>query len=191
MEKTAALASGILQGIGGEKNIQRLENCMTRVRVEVHNDDDLDLPRLKQLPGVSGYVKQGQQHQLIVGPGKAAQVVDAMRALMVGGEATASFDDAESTKAQAKAKYKAPMSDALRQLANVFIPLIPAFIASGLITGIINILKRPDIVGDFATQYPNLLGILGIFGSAVFAIMNILVGVNTAKVFGGSLAWAG
>jgi PTS system sucrose-specific IIC component len=40
------------------------------------------------------------------------------------------------------------MSDALRQLANVFIPLIPAFIASGLITGIINILKRPDIVGD-------------------------------------------
>jgi phosphotransferase system IIB component len=41
------------------KNIQRLENCMTRVRVEVHDDDQLDLPRLKQLSGVSGYVKQG------------------------------------------------------------------------------------------------------------------------------------
>jgi PTS system sucrose-specific IIC component len=172
------------------KNIQRLENCMTRVRVEVHDDDQLDIARLKQLPGVSGYVKQGQQHQLIVGPGKAAQVVDKMRTLM-GGKAEASFDDAERTKTQVKAKYKAPMSDALRQLANVFIPLIPAFIASGLITGIINILKRPDIVGDFATHYPNLLGILGIFGSAVFAIMNILVGVNTAKVFGGSLAMGG
>ena len=191
MDKTAALASDILLGIGGEKNIQRLENCMTRVRVEVHNDEKLDLTRLKQLPGVSGYVKQGQQHQLIVGPGKAAQVVDAMRALMTGGETAPTFDDAERTKAQAKAKYKAPMSDALRQLANVFIPLIPAFIASGLITGIINILKRPDIVGNFATQYPNLLGILAIFGSAVFAIMNILVGVNTAKVFGGSLAMGG
>ncbi|MEX5360155.1 PTS transporter subunit EIIB, partial [Klebsiella pneumoniae] len=127
----------MLQGIGGEKNIQRLENCMTRVRVEVHNDDQLDVPRLKQLSGVSGYVKQGQQHQLIVGPGKAAQVVDAMRALM-GVSASASINDAERTRAQAKAKYKAPMSDALRQLANVFIPLIPAFIASGLITGIIN-----------------------------------------------------
>lgn len=86
MDKTAALASDILLGIGGENNIQRLENCMTRVRVEVHNDDKLDVMRLKQLPGVSGYVKQGQQHQLIVGPGKAAQVVDAMRALMTGGE---------------------------------------------------------------------------------------------------------
>ncbi len=92
MDKTAALASDILQGIGGEKNIQRLENCMTRVRVEVHNDEQLDVPRLKQLSGVSGYVKQGQQHQLIVGPGKAAQVVDAMRALIVGGESVA-IDD--------------------------------------------------------------------------------------------------
>ncbi|WP_048981630.1 PTS glucose/sucrose transporter subunit IIB, partial [Enterobacter hormaechei] len=103
MDKTAALASDILLGIGGEKNIQRLENCMTRVRVEVHNDEKLDLTRLKQLPGVSGYVKQGQQHQLIVGPGKAAQVVDAMRALMTGGETAPTFDDAERTKAQAKA----------------------------------------------------------------------------------------
>ena len=191
MEKTATLASAILAGIGGQGNIQRLENCMTRVRIELHDDEKLDVAGVKQLPGVSGYVKQGQQHQFIVGPGKAAQVVDAMRAQMVDGEVSTTADDVERNKALAKAKYKAPMSDALRQLANVFIPLIPAFIASGLITGIINILKRPDIVGDFATQYPNMLGLLAIFGSAVFAIMNILVGVNTAKVFGGSQALGG
>lgn len=189
MDKTAALASAILNGVGGQGNIQRLENCMTRVRVELFDDAKLDLAATKQLPGVSGYVKQGQQHQFIVGPGKAAQVVDAMRAQMTG--ADAAVYNVERNKAEAKAKYKAPMSDALRKLANVFIPLIPAFIASGLITGIINILKRPDIVGDFATQYPNMLGLLGIFGSAVFAIMNILVGVNTAKVFGGSQALGG
>ena len=189
MDKTAALASAILNGVGGQGNIQRLENCMTRVRVELFDDAKLDLAATKQLPGVSGYVKQGQQHQFIVGPGKAAQVVDAMRSQMSGMESAQ--ENVERNKAQAKAKYKAPMSDALRKLANVFIPLIPAFIASGLITGIINILKRPDIVGDFATQYPNMLGLLAIFGSAVFAIMNILVGVNTAKVFGGSQALGG
>lgn len=114
-----------------------------------------------------------------------------MRSLIAGGGERADVNNIERTKSEAKAKYKAPMSDALRKLANVFIPLIPAFIASGLITGIINILKRPDIVGDFATHYPNMLGLMGIFGSAVFAIMNILVGVNTAKVFGGSLAMGG
>lgn len=188
MDKTAVLASDILLGVGGEKNILRLENCMTRVRVEVQDDGQIDIPRLRQLPGVSGYVKQGAQHQIIVGPGKAAKVVDAMRSLIADGGERADANDIERTKSEAKAKYKAPMSDALRKLANVFIPLIPAFIASGLITGIINILKRPDIVGDFATHNPNMLGLMGIFGSAVFAIMNILVGVNTAKVFGGSLA---
>lgn len=192
MDKTATLASEILPGIGGAGNILRLENCMTRVRVEVKDDSLLDIARLKKLPGVSGYVKQGAQHQLIVGPGRAAQVVDAMRELLLDrGETLSSEDDIAQNKAQAKARYQAPMSEALRKLANVFIPLIPAFIASGLITGIINILKRPDIVGDIATQYPNILGLLAIFGSAVFAIMNILVGVNAAKVFGGSMAMGG
>lgn len=88
MDKTATLARDILLGIGGEQNILRLENCMTRVRVEVKDDAVLDIPRLKQLPGVSGYVKQGAQHQLIVGPGKAAKVVDAMRSLLAQGEIT-------------------------------------------------------------------------------------------------------
>ncbi|WP_158698456.1 PTS transporter subunit EIIC, partial [Cronobacter malonaticus] len=134
-----------------------------------------------------GYVRQGGQHQFIVGPGASAKVVDAMRSLMAE-QPTA---DISATKAATTKKYKAPMSDALRQLANVFIPLIPAFIASGLITGIINILRRPDIVGDFASQYPDALGLAAIFGSAIFTIMNILVGVNTAKVFGGSTALGG
>ena len=65
MDKTAVLASDILLGVGGEKNILRLENCMTRVRVEVQDDGQLDIPRLRQLPGVSGYVKQGAQHQIM------------------------------------------------------------------------------------------------------------------------------
>ncbi|MFI8416637.1 PTS transporter subunit EIIC [Serratia sp. NPDC078593] len=192
MDNTTVLATQILTGIGGEGNILKLENCMTRVRVEVSNEQCLDLPALKKLTGVKGYIKQGNQHQFIVGPGTAAKVVDAMRSLSRSVEPVESVrDDISRHKAAAKAKYAAPMSEALKKLANIFIPLIPAFIASGLITGIINILKRPDIAGDIALSYPNLLGLLALFGSAVFAIMNILVGVNTARVFGGSQAMGG
>jgi len=187
MEKSTRLAQALLQGIGGAANIIKLENCMTRVRVEVSDEGLLQLNDLRQLEGVKGYVKQGSQHQFIVGPGAAAKVVEAMRSLM----SPAAIDSVRENRARAKAKYHAPLSDALRQLANVFIPLIPAFIASGLITGVINIIKRPDIVGDIATQYPNLLGLAAIFGSAIFTIMNILVGVNTARVFGGSTALGG
>ena len=45
MDKTAVLASDILLGVGGEKNILRLENCMTRVRVEVKDDGQIDIPQ--------------------------------------------------------------------------------------------------------------------------------------------------
>ena len=192
MDKTTALATQILAGVGGEGNILKLENCMTRVRVEVSDEQRLDLAALKQLSGVKGYIKQGEQHQFIVGPGAAAKVVDAMRALLSGSaQPVVAVGDAARIKAQAMQKYAAPMSGALKKLADVFIPLIPAFIASGLITGIINLLKRPDIAGQLAVDYPNVLGLLAIFGSAVFAIMNILVGVNAARVFGGSQAMGG
>ncbi|EFE95829.1 PTS transporter subunit EIIC [Serratia odorifera] len=191
MDKTTALATQILAGIGGEGNILKLENCMTRVRVEVSDEQRLDLALLKKLDGVKGYIKQGDQHQFIVGPGAAAKVVDAMQALLGSAPPVSAADDISRNKAAAKARYAAPMSDALKKLADVFIPLIPAFIASGLITGIINILKRPDIAGDIALSYPNVLGLLAVFGSAVFAIMNILVGVNAARVFGGSQAMGG
>ncbi len=191
IDKTQLLASEILRRVGGAGNISKLENCMTRVRVEVFDEQQLDLAGIKTLAGIKGYIKQGEQHQFIVGPGAAAKVVDAMRELMIGKETCTPADTISLNKAQAKAKYSAPMSGALRQLANVFIPLIPAFIASGLIMGIINLLKRPDIAGSLALDYPNILGLLAIFGGAVFAIMNILVGVNAARVFGGSQAMGG
>src|SRR5471030_3459931 len=192
IDKTQLLASEILRRVGGAGNISKLENCMTRVRVEVHDEQKLNLAGIQTLEGIKGYIKQGEQHQFIVGPGAAAKVVDAMRELLSGGQPPAtSQDEISKNKAAAKSKYSAPMSGALRQLANVFIPLIPAFIASGLIMGIINVLKRPDIAGSLALDYPNILGLLAIFGGAVFAIMNILVGVNAARVFGGSQAMGG
>lgn len=191
MEKSLQLAQALLQGIGGAANVIRLENCMTRVRVEVRDESLLVPDELRRLDGMKGYVKQGSQHQFIVGPGAAAKVTDAMRTLISAPGSADAAAMVRQNKAQAKAQYRAPFSDALRELANVFIPLIPAFIASGLITGLINIVKRPDIVGNLATEYPNLIGLAAIVGSAVFAIMNILVGVNTAKVFGGSTALGG
>ncbi|MGL5763164.1 MAG: PTS transporter subunit EIIC [Plesiomonas shigelloides] len=195
MSNLSSLAAQLLSGIGGEANIRKLENCMTRVRIEVCDESRLDLAALKALPGVKGYLKQGAQHQFIIGPGAAAKVVDAMQALLAGAPPLAvdesSGNTVEQNKAAAKAKYQTPVSELLKKLGNVFIPIIPAFIASGLILGIINVLKRPDIAGDLVDQYPNLLNLLGIFGNAVFSIMSILVGVNAARVFGGSMAMGG
>ena len=88
---------------------------MTRVRVEVSDEQRTDLAALRQLPGVKGYIKQGEQHQFIVGPRAAAKVVDAMRELLGGSaQPVVAVGDAARTKVQAKQKYAAPMSGALK-----------------------------------------------------------------------------
>src|SRR5476651_460065 len=110
IDKTQLLATQILQRVGGEHNISKLENCMTRVRVEVHDEQKLNLAGIQTLEGIKGYIKQGEQHQFIVGPGAAAKVVDAMRELMIGKETCTPADTISLNKAQAKAKYSAPMS---------------------------------------------------------------------------------
>lgn len=53
MDKTALLASDILLGVGGENNILRLENCMTRVRVEVQDDGQIDIPASGNCPALA------------------------------------------------------------------------------------------------------------------------------------------
>ncbi|MEN3258562.1 PTS transporter subunit EIIC [Sodalis endosymbiont of Spalangia cameroni] len=195
MHQSDSVAAALLSGLGGSDNVLKLENCMTRVRVEVVDDRRVDIDAIKRVAGVKGYIMQGRQHQLIAGPGAAAKIVDAMRRLLPNapGESPVigSAHGAAQTRDRVKTRYATPVSGALRQLADVFIPLIPAFIASGLITGLINLLTRADVSGDIARSYPNVLGLLALFGSAVFAIMNILVGVNAARVFGGSQAMGG
>lgn len=77
-----------------------------------------------------------------------------MRVQIATGGEKLDTDDMACTKSKVKAKYKAPMSDALCKLANVLIPLILAFIASGLITGIINILKVRILLAMLLSTIP-------------------------------------
>lgn len=195
MQQSESVAAALLAGLGGADNVLRLENCMNRVRVEVLDDRRVDVAALKRVKGVKGYVLQGRQQQLIAGPEAAAKIVDPMRRLMPDVSAaplgSGAAESAAQTRQRIKTRYATPVSGALRQLADVFIPLIPAFIASGLITGLVNLLTRSDVSGDIARHYPNLLGLLALFGSAIFTIMTILVGVNAARVFGGSQAMGG
>ena len=164
---------------------------MTRVRVEVSDEQRTDLAALRQLPGVKGYIKQGEQHQFIVGPAPPPRWWTPCANCWAVARSPSSPSVTRPAPRCRPSKIRCADERRAEKLADVFIPLIPAFIASGLITGIINLLKRPDIAGQLAVDYPNVLGLLAIFGSAVFAIMNILVGVNAARVFGGSQAMGG
>ncbi|MBC8591318.1 PTS transporter subunit EIIC [Wansuia hejianensis] len=186
-DKIKNIANGILANVGGETNIKSFENCMTRVRLVLKDGSKLNKTTLQKVDGVMGVVESGDQVQVIVGPSVASKVSDYIRSntdLRV--KDVPEFGQADEVKAQTKERYKAPLSDVFKKISNIFIPLIPAFIGSGLIMGINNILINQEIVKN-----TNITGLLGAFAGAVFAYMAIMVGMNAAKVFGGSPAIGG
>jgi PTS system sucrose-specific IIC component len=184
--KFSKLAEEIVKNIGGENNIAAFENCMTRLRITLKDMSKFNKKTLEKVEGVLGIVESGNQIQVVVGPGVANKVSAVIKETTnISVEDAVEFGDAQAVKTKVKEQYKAAPSDFLGKISSIFIPLIPAFIGSGLIMGINNILIKTTNIN------PNITGLLGVFSGAVFGYMAIMVGMNAAKVFGASPAIGG
>ena len=195
------IANGIYDNVGGIKNVNKIVHCMTRVRMEIEDYTQVDLEKLKQVEGVLGVVEDDTL-QVVVGPGtvnKVAQAMVDMAGVKLGEvltHTTSGKDAVEAKAAQVKAdvkkKNQKPWSKALKSIANIFVPLIPAFVGAGIIGGIasvlINLMTAGHISGD---NWTHIITILKIVQSGVFAYLNIYVGINAATEFGASPSLGG
>jgi sucrose PTS system EIIBCA or EIIBC component len=181
MAKEKEISDKIILELGGKENINALTNCMTRLRVAVKDSSQVNLENLKQIDGVMKVLVEGNTFQIVLGPGLAAKV--AGEAAKITG---VRIGEAQEIKKAIAEKNKTPFKLLLRKLSNIFIPLIPALIGGGLIMGITNVIAKFGWITD-----QNSLAILGILGSTIYTYMGIIVGINTAKEFGGSVAIGG
>jgi len=208
------LSEEILPLVGGSENIASYTNCMTRLRVNLNDPSQADVAALKRLPGVMGVVA-GPQLQVVVGPGHAQRLRDAF-AEIADAPAEAAVDDPEDEVAdmaaaaggrtaaarrgepvdasadlrtlqqqntqKVKSKHTSRVHGLFRHIANIFVPIIPGFIACGLVVAIGNIWKLidPSVSGN-----PWFL-VFAALGTIVVASLNLIVGLNTAKEFGGT-----
>ncbi len=190
------LARDIYALMGPADNITQVYHCMTRLRLHVQ-EEHFTKEQLAAIPGVLGINKSGDEWQIVVGPGKAGKVTTAFKALLTQPTVPTSADSSSSVASLAKQaavgdgqalheairkKNATPVKLALKKIAQIFTPIIPAFIACGLITGILNIILKAE---------PSLIAVplvqmLAVAGNAVFFGLNIFVGINSAKIFGGS-----
>ncbi|WP_102401414.1 PTS transporter subunit EIIC [Haloimpatiens massiliensis] len=175
------IAENILALVGGKENVVSVAYCMTRLRLSFVELEKVDIDALKKVEGAMGVVEQAGQVQIVLGPGRVAKVAKEFGEIsnMEVGE----LDEAKLRHDEIKAKNATPFKLLLRKISSIFIPLIPAFIACGLIMGINNIAVKAT-AGAFAKT--TVGGILGVVGGAVFFGLNLFVGVNAAKEFGGS-----
>ncbi|MGP6140454.1 MULTISPECIES: PTS transporter subunit EIIC [unclassified Jeotgalibaca] len=198
--KEQRLARDIYSNIGGPNNAEKVYNCMTRVRIDLRDDTQVDMDALKKVDGVMGVVEDGDTLQVVVGPGTAAKVAAAMSET-AGVERGASLNEnldqeltsgrseaekiASQTKSEQKKRNDTPFKRALKVIASIFVPLIPAFVGAGIIGGIASIIQNLMTAGSIDPEiWTNIFQVLKILQNGLFAYLNIYIGINAARVFG-------
>ncbi|WP_226678894.1 PTS transporter subunit EIIC [Mesobacillus jeotgali] len=192
MRNEERLAREILEQLGGADNIADVASCMTRLRVKPADYSKVDIAGIKKIDGVLGVVEE-ETLQIILGPGIVTKVanevseITGMTASLVDESDPDPFDGlAGRTKDELNKKNATPFKLFLRRIASIFIPLIPAIVASGLIAGITNVIVRSG-----ADPESSLIQILNLIGWGIFGYLGVFVGINTAREFGGSPALGG
>ncbi|MFT8322823.1 MAG: PTS transporter subunit EIIC [Bacillus sp. (in: firmicutes)] len=179
------LAEKLLEQLGGSENIHSFTSCMTRLRVTPNNEEYVNKEAIKKMEGVLGFVEE-ETLQIILGPGKVTKVAEEFGQLIDSDEVNLK-EKAKIKKSEINKKNSTPFKLFLRKISSIFIPLIPALVASGLITGITKGLTQAGLLAVDS----QIAIILSVIGGGLFAYLGVLVGINAAKEFGGSPALGG
>jgi len=194
------IAATIVSLSGGRENIVKAVNCMTRCRMTLRSADKVKVDELKNTEGVLGYVADGNAIQIILGPGKAKKVTDEVKAILgpveeaAGAQETEVSEDWQKNKDAIKAGQKqSRFKKAIRVIAEIFIPLIPAIIAAGLFNGFASLVSTLQGQGSLpAGGFWEMLRLLfSLIGGAFLSYFAIFAGINAAKQFGATEALGG
>ncbi|TFJ94141.1 glucose PTS transporter subunit IIA [Lentibacillus salicampi] len=192
------LAHSIVKNLGGENNIANLTNCITRLRIDVKSGNNVNLEAIKQIDEVLSVIDQGTI-QIVLGPGKVTKVANEIHESTTINvdvdDNDSEFNVASDTKAAYKAKQTSMFQQLFRHIGNIFVPIVPGLVASGLMLGIANLitnLANPDAgILDPGVLDSNWYMLLQAIGNLLFGSLGVFVGINTAKEFGGTMVLGG
>ncbi|RWZ58818.1 PTS trehalose transporter subunit IIBC [Halobacillus fulvus] len=179
-------AEQILEAIGGKENLSAATHCVTRLRLALNDEGIVDEKKLNEIDAVKGSFSTNGQFQIVIGQGTVDKVYKEFIALAGVGE-----QSKEEVKA-ASAQKMNPLQRAIKTLADIFIPILPAIVTAGLLLGINNILTATGIFWDdqsIIDVYPQWSGIANmiiIIANTAFVFLPGLIGWSAVKKFGGS-----
>ncbi|MFQ3744986.1 sucrose-specific PTS transporter subunit IIBC [Staphylococcus nepalensis] len=179
-------AESILNAIGGENNIDAMAHCATRLRLVLKDESLIDEESLSSMEVVKGTFATGGQYQIIIGSGTVNKVFAELEKITGKEASTTSEVKSEGNKSMN------PFQKFVKMLSDIFVPIIPAIVAGGLLMGINNILTAPGIfynhhsLIEVHSQFKGLAEMIDIFANAPFTLLPILIGFSAAKRFGGN-----
>lgn len=174
-------ASEVLECIGGKDNIISAAHCSTRLRLVISDNQKCDKSRLENAEGVKGIFEAQGQLQIIFGTGVVNKVYDEL--VGIAGITGGSKEDVKAAAAQ-KAN---PFQRFIKTLGDIFVPIIPAIVASGFLMGIMESLNFMINAGYLNLDPNNALYYLAnLFSNTAYVFLPVLIGFSGAKVFGGN-----
>ena len=174
-------AAGVLEQIGGKDNIVSAAHCATRLRLVIADNNKCNKQALEEVEGVKGVFEASGQLQIIFGTGVVNKVYDEFIAL--SGAAAASKEDVKAAAAQ----KGNPFQRFIKTLGDIFVPIIPAIVASGFLMGIMESLNFLINNGYIGMSNENTLFVLAnLFSNTAYVFLPVLIGFSAGKVFGGN-----
>ena len=169
-------AQEVLEAIGGKQNIVSAAHCATRLRLVIADNDKCDKEAAENVDGVKGVFIASGQLQIIFGTGTVNKVYDEF--IRIAGIGTATKEEVKQAASAKTSVWKR----AIKTLGDVFVPIIPAIVASGLLMGLLE---------GMCKVYPQLAEsgtytIIHLFSNAAFVFLPVLIAFSAAKVFGGN-----
>lgn len=173
----AKCAKEIFDTVGGRSNLVSAAHCATRLRLVTVDNSKIDMKKLENIDGVKGVFSNNGQLQLIIGTGTVNKVYDEF--LKVSGMTAATKEEVKAAAAAKQPVFKRM----IKALGDVFVPILPAIVASGLMMGLVEALGKamPAFAGS------DWYGILDLFSNTAFTFLPILIAVSAARVFGGNI----
>ncbi len=171
-------AEEIFSHLGGRENVVSAAHCATRLRLVIADNSKMDMKALEEVEGVKGVFTNAGQLQLIIGTGTVNKVYDEF--LAITGLTAASKED---VKAAAAAQQPLPKR-MVKALGDVFVPILPAIVASGLMMGLVEALGKIPGLGFDGTDW---YGFLDMVANTAFAYLPVIVAISAARVFGGNI----
>ena len=172
-------AQEILDKVGGSKNIASAAHCATRLRLVIADNSKADKTAIENIEGVKGVFEASGQLQIILGTGTVNKVFDEF--ISIAGITASSKAEAKEAAAQKQNVFMR----AIKLLGDIFVPIIPAIVASGFLMGIMNSLDFMINNGFINMDTSSSIYVFAnLFSNTAYTFLQILIAFSAAKAFG-------
>ena len=183
MSENRKIAEEVIEAVGGRENIHSIAHCATRLRIIVNDKEKINQKQVEGIAKVKGAFFNSGQYQIIFGTGTVNKIYEEVSKL---GLDTASVSDQKKEAVKSGTRFQR----AIRTFGDVFVPIIPVLVATGLFMGLRGLVMQEQILAFFGMEpadvSKNFLLYTEILTDTAFIFLPALIAWSTFRVFGGT-----